>query len=87
MPLSVWQWARIAPGGLVTANPSSTISAGSWTPIGAATLHAACSDSDDATLARSSTGAASDTMELGFPAMGTPGAGTVTIYIRHRKTP
>jgi len=72
---------------LVTARPSGTASAGTWTPVGAASLHAAVNDQSDTTLARSSTGAGSDTMDLTFPAMGTPGAGTVTFYIRHRRTP
>ncbi len=86
--LTVWQWARWAAGAgaaLVTTRPSGTVSAGTWTPVGAATLHAAVNDQSDTTYAQSSTGAASDTAELSWPAESEPGSGAVTFYITHRK--
>lgn len=67
-----------------TARPSGTVTAGTWTAVGAASLHAATNDAGDSTYIQSSAGAASDLTELSFPAMGTPGAGTVTFYVRHR---
>lgn len=81
-------YGRTAPataGAVVTTRPSGTVSAGTWTPVGAATLHAAVNDESDTTYAQSSTGAADDTAELSWPAEGAPGAGPVTFYIRHRK--
>ncbi len=69
---------------VVGTSPTSTSDAGSWTPIGAASLHAAVADTDDATLMRSSTGQTDDTATVSYP---TIGGMPVTLYIRHRKTP
>jgi hypothetical protein len=69
-----------------TFRPSATASAGSWTAQPSGTLHGVTSDESDSTAARSSSGAGSDTLDLSFPAMGTPDAGTVTFYIRHQRT-
>jgi hypothetical protein len=69
-----------------TIRPSATASAGSWTAQPSGTLHGVTSDESDSTAARSSAGAGSDTLDLSFPAMGTPDAGTVTFYIRHQRT-
>jgi hypothetical protein len=71
---------------LDTFRPSATASAGSWTAQPSGTLHGVTSDESDSTAARSSAGAGSDTLDLSFPAMGTPDAGTVTFYIRHQRT-
>jgi hypothetical protein len=71
---------------LDTIRPSGTASAGSWTAQPSGTLHGVTSDESDSTAARSSAGAGSDTLDLSFPAMGTPDAGTVTFYIRHQRT-
>jgi hypothetical protein len=71
---------------LETIRPSGTASAGSWTADPSGTLHGVTSDESDSTAARSSSGAGSDTLDLSFPAMGTPDAGTVTFYIRHKRT-
>lgn len=72
---------------LTTYRPSADISAGSWTPSSGSNLYAMVNDAGDSTYIRSSTGAASDTCEVDFPAMATPPAGTVTVYVRHRATP
>jgi hypothetical protein len=72
---------------LDTARPSADVSAGSWTPSTGTDLFAMVNDAGDSTYIRSSSGSASDTCELDFPSMGTPAAGTVTFYIRHRATP
>ncbi len=69
---------------LKVARPSSTSVAGSWTAVGAATLHAATNDSSDTTYIQSSAGATTDTCLLGFPAMGTPEAGPITVFLRYR---
>jgi hypothetical protein len=69
-----------------TFRPSGTASAGSWTAQPSGTLHGVTSDESDSTAARSSSGASSDTLDLSFPAMGTPDAGTVTFYVRHQRT-
>jgi hypothetical protein len=69
---------------LKVARPSSTSVAGSWTAVGAATLHAATNDSSDTTYIQSSAGATTDTCLLGFPAMGTPEAGPITVSLRYR---
>jgi hypothetical protein len=71
---------------LDTFRPSGTSSAGSWTATPSGTLHGVTSDESDSTAARSSSGASSDTLDLSFPAMGTPDAGTVTFYVRHKRT-
>jgi hypothetical protein len=72
---------------LDTARPSADVSAGSWTPSTGTDLFAMVNDAGDSTYIRSSSGAGSDTCELDFPSMGTPGTGTVTFHIRHRATP
>jgi hypothetical protein len=69
-----------------TFRPSATASAGSWTAQPSGTLYGVTSDESDSTAARSSSGAGSDTLDLSFPAMGTPDAGTVTFYVRHQRT-
>lgn len=71
------------------ARPNSTISAGSWTPVTAATLHEATddvpstgsSDTDEASSLNNGT----DVMVLGLSAVTTPAAGTVTMRWSHRK--
>ena len=67
--------------------PTSDLSTGAWTPSTGTDLYAMLDDAADGTYIRSSTGASSDTCEVAFPAMNAPGAGTVTIYVRHRATP
>jgi hypothetical protein len=69
-----------------TIRPSGVASAGSWTAQPSGTLYGVTSDESDSTAARSSSGASSDTLDLSFPAMGTPDAGTVTFYVRHQRT-
>lgn len=70
-----------------TARPSADVTAGSWTPSAGSDLFAMVNDDSDSTYIRSSAGSGDDTCELDFPPMGTPAAGTVTFYIRHRATP
>ncbi len=64
--------------------PVSTTSAGSWTPVGAATLHEATNDSNLSTYMRSSAGTADDVAVLALGPLSTPVSGTVTVRIRHR---
>jgi hypothetical protein len=60
------------------------VSAGSWTPSTGTDLFAMVNDAGDSTYIRSSSGAGSDSCELDFPSMGTPAAGDVTFYVRHK---
>jgi hypothetical protein len=61
-------------------------SAGTWTPIGGATLTAVVSDSNEGTYMQSSLGTGDDVCTLAFPT-GVPGPGTLSITLRHRATP
>jgi len=67
--------------------PSNVVSAGSWTAVGAPTLYEAVSDGSDATLMRSNTGTANDTVQLGFPETIITANSKVTFSIRHGVTP
>lgn len=72
----------------VTSRPNATVAAGSWTPSGAASLHAAVNDVSNTTFIRSSSGEASDACDLGFPTMtGPPEPGAVSFSITYRSTP
>lgn len=64
------------------ARPNSTVSAGGWTAVGAATLHEA---TDEITPDNDTTYALADStdtiMELGLSSVTSPGTGTVTFRI------
>jgi hypothetical protein len=77
-------WVGGVASGLDTARPSADVSAGSWTPSTGTDLFAMVNDAGDSTYIRSLSGAGSDSCELDFPSMGTPGAGDVTFYVRHK---
>lgn len=70
----------------IRSRPVSVSVAGTWTPIGGATLFAVVADDSDATYMQSSVGTPSDTCTLVFPA-GTPLEGEITLAIRYRAAP
>lgn len=70
--------------GRVVKRPTSTVSAGTWTAVGAATLHGALADQSDATYIESYS--ATDSVRLAFDAMSAPPAGTITFRVRYRRS-
>jgi hypothetical protein len=80
-------WFMASSAALQTHRPSGVLSAGAWTEFPSGTIEDNLADSSDTTGARSSVGAASDTLDVEFPSITTPGAGDVTFYFRLRKTP
>lgn len=84
--LTVWQWSRWRaglPSEGQQAFPESTVSAGGWTAVGGATLHAVTADASDSSYAESSTGIASDPATVALEDLQTPVAGTVTLHVRY----
>lgn len=59
-----------------TLLPDATVSAGAWTPVGAATAHEATADTNAGTYAKSD---ANSTLELGLTTGQTPQAGSQTL--------
>lgn len=70
-----------------TYHPASTMTAGSWTVTGAASLHAAIDEPDpaaDGDYIQSAASPSNDMCEVALESVPVPGAGTVDIVIRSR---
>jgi hypothetical protein len=68
------------------ARPASTEAAGNWTYTGAASLHAALSETtaSDSEYATSAASPSNDTMTLGLSSIAAPTSGTCTLRVRAR---
>jgi len=86
-PRRIWLPVGAVAATTQTAVPTSDISAGTWTPSAGAVLYDMVDDSSDTTYIRSATGAGPDACTLALGTLSTPGAGTVTLRVRHRATP
>lgn len=71
------------------ARPTSDVAAGTWTPSAGSDLYAMVDETsaNDSDYMRSAMSPVNDVAKLGLSALGTPGAGTVTLRVRHRRTP
>lgn len=71
------------------ARPDSDVADGAWTPSTGSDLYAVVDETsaDDADYMRSAMSPVNDLAKLALSTLGTPGDGTVTLRVRHRRAP